>query len=181
MPPATAPLRRTPFDLSVLPPELQAQLQSGQTVTLDDGSVVYPDGTAQGAGDSPDDFATSPEDVPLPPPPPDVVAQMMAELAGGPAPLPSAPVDPFAGRQFDRHFAVRDAGPLLFGDEEASNPMQDALPDPFETPQPARPPLQVNANPLSAANPIAMRKKSMSRPAALPRAPLTRPQLPYSR
>lgn len=54
--PGTMPTRQ-PFDITQLPPEHQAQLAAGYPVTFEDGSVVYPDGTFTGAGDSPNDFA----------------------------------------------------------------------------------------------------------------------------
>lgn len=129
---------------------MQAQLAAGQPLQFEDGSTVYPDGTAEGAGDSPDDFTTSPAatmpgglgdapmgEAPLPPPP---------EAFG------SAPKAAFKGPQFDAHFSRRDAsfpgtpggvggGPL---EDEDLNPMEDPLPDPFEVPEPGR---SVSANP----------------------------------
>lgn len=58
----TSPPRkaRKPVDLGQLPPEMQQRLAAGETVRFEDGSAIYPDGTSEGAGDSPDDYTMPP-------------------------------------------------------------------------------------------------------------------------
>jgi hypothetical protein len=148
--PATMPRKRRAFDLTKLPPEMQSQLAAGQPITFDDGSTVYPDGTAEGAGDSPDDFTMGPATAPPGMsggkgmggmhPMPDGGMMPNAEMGMGmmeEEPLPAPPTNVFEGPQFERHFATRNA-PFAGAEDEGDNPMEEALPDPFETPEPAR-------------------------------------------
>jgi hypothetical protein len=164
-PPATMPRKRKPFNILALPPEMQAQLAGGQPIQFEDGSTVYPDGTAEGAGDSPDDFTSSP------------AASMpggMGDMPMGEPPLPppgddfgTGPKAAFRGPQFDSHFARRDAefpgtpggvggGPL---EDEDLNPMEDPLPDPFEVPEPGR---TIGGNPDLGAKMKSAASESMS-------------------
>lgn len=45
--PGTMPpqMKRQPFDMASMPPEIQQRLMAGETVPFDDGVVLYPDGT----------------------------------------------------------------------------------------------------------------------------------------
>jgi hypothetical protein len=54
-------LSRRPFDMSRLPTAMRSRLDQGETIRFEDGSALYPDGTATGVGDSPDDFAKKKE------------------------------------------------------------------------------------------------------------------------
>lgn len=127
-PPTAPPQMKKRFNPRKLSPEMQAQLAAGQPIQFEDGSAIMPDGSLMSAGDSPDDFGMGAPD-----------GTMVDGDPAGDYPLPAPEADPFAGRQFDRHFAVREAQPSFFGDEaEADNPMQDPLPSPFETPEPAK-------------------------------------------
>ncbi len=100
-------LRRRPVNIANLPPQVQAAMANGQPFTAEDGSVVYPDGTATGAGDSPDDFIS-----PYAAAPP-----QMTNFNPGAQPLPAAApagpapkVSPFADPMYDRYFTVANAG-----------------------------------------------------------------------
>lgn len=142
-PPTTPPAlrRQGPLDLSQLPPEIQQQLAAGQPVTGEDGSIIYPDGTFTGAGDSPDDFEAGAFDFgpggfnasphitggpPTAPPPGGMGGEM------GMAPPPTSPFD---GPQFDRYLATANApfpgtpGGLGGPPPETSNPMGDPVGD----------------------------------------------------
>ncbi len=157
--PATAPRKRKPFNILALPPEMQAQLAAGQPLQFEDGSTVYPDGTAEGAGDSPGDFVGPPgASIPTGMNGMGAMPGGMGDAPMGEAPLPPPPEEfgtgknVFKGPQFDSHFSRRDAsfpgtpggvggGPL---EDEDLNPMEDPLPDPFEVPEPGR---SISANP----------------------------------
>lgn len=136
-PPPAPTLARKPFDLSKLSPEDMARLQNEGSLTFEDGSAIYPDGTYSGAGDSPNDFAGggfAPQSAGLamgglggPPPAPD-------PALGGAAPA----TDPFASPQFDRYFSTANApfpgtpGGVGGGPAAPPNPMLEPL-DPFAT------------------------------------------------
>lgn len=122
-PPTSPPLKRKPANLQNLPPHLRQQLAQGQPITAEDGSVIYPDGTSTGAGDSPDDFAlpqamdygpggfnASPAFVP-----PDA-------QAGYP---PTEPTDPFASPVFNAYNRTVKRG------MPGQPPKQDPLLDPL--------------------------------------------------
>ncbi len=96
-------LRRKPVNMANMPPHVQQSLANGQPYRAEDGSVVYPDGTSTGAGDSPDDFISP------------YAAPQMTNFNPNAAPLPAAAgpvpnVSPFADPMFDRYFAVSGAG-----------------------------------------------------------------------
>lgn len=132
-PPAPT-IARKPFDLSKLPPEMQQRIQAEGSLTAEDGSTIYADGTFTGAGDSPDDFG----------------GYGLAGGTGGGAPVPAlgdagiaggaaaTPAGPFAGPQFDRYFTTANAafpgtpGGVGGGPVKAPNPMLEPT-DPFAT------------------------------------------------
>lgn len=134
--PAAMPpkLKRRPFDLSQLPPEMQQQIMSAGQMTLEDGSTIYADGSATGAGDSPDDFAVYGT--------PNAGTMQGAGFGySGPSAPGAMPEDvqsnPLGGPMFKRYRQTAKAG--MPGQEPANdNPMDDPLPNPFETPAPAR-------------------------------------------
>jgi hypothetical protein len=139
-PPATSPpqVQRRPFDMTRLPPEMQQRLMSGETIAFEDGSTLYPDGTASGAGDSPNDFApgggydmgaggynSSPQ-----------LLGPQALASGGAPPATSPFMDAQSGAmqpQFERYFAAANAGmpgqPAPAEGLAASNPMGDPIGD----------------------------------------------------
>lgn len=129
-PPPAPTVARKPYDLSKLSPEDMARLQQEGSLTFEDGSAIYPDGTYTGAGDSPDDFS-------------DGGVAGGGGTAGPPAPSLGAPAGggpvadgPLAGPQFDRYFTTANAGfpgtPGGVGGGAAPNPMLEPL-DPFAT------------------------------------------------
>lgn len=122
------PLKRRPFDPSLMPPDVQQQLAAGQPVTLEDGSVLYPDGTSTGPGDSPDDFAMPDQGFDYGPGGYGQALGLPQSLAGPAGPPATAPPDlgiggdPGMGRispfhdamgniapQFERFFATANA------------------------------------------------------------------------
>lgn len=129
-PPAPT-IARKPFDLSKLPPEMQQRIQAEGSLTAEDGSTIYADGTFTGAGDSANDFGS------------------MAGAMGG-APVPAlgaeaglvadagASTSPLAGPQFERYFTTANAafpgtpGGVGGGPAKAPNPMLEPT-DPFAT------------------------------------------------
>lgn len=125
-PPPT--IARKPFDLSKLSQQDMARLQAEGSLTFEDGSAIYPDGTYSGAGDSPNDFTGG------------GFAPQSPSLAGPPDPaLGAAPgmvADPFAGAQFDRYFTTANAPfpgtPGGVGGGAPPNPMLEPT-DPFAT------------------------------------------------
>lgn len=134
-PPPAPTLARKPFDLSKLSPEDMARLQNEGSLTFEDGSAIYPDGTYSGAGDSPNDFAGGLGMGGAP---------QAAGMAGSPAPAlgvnggEGLVADPFAGPQFDRYFNTANApfpgtpGGVGGGPAAPPNPMLEPL-DPFAT------------------------------------------------
>lgn len=151
--PGTTPpqLKRRPFDLSGLPPQMQQAIMTNGQLTLDDGSVIYADGTATGAGDSPDDYDLGPGGFNGSP-----QFGGPAALGGGgyPGVAPAAPTDPFASAQFDRYFGVANAGfpgqpggigggPAPAEGPAAMNPMGDPMGDPFAVEAQQRPGVQL--------------------------------------
>jgi hypothetical protein len=137
MPPAPAPtLARKPFDLSMLPPEIQARIAAEGQYTAEDGSTIYADGTYTGAGDSPGDYgmqdpmvgggyAQNPNFMGAP-----------APTLGAPEDPALAPADPFMGPQFDRYFTTANAGfpgtpGGVGGGPLNNNPRMEPMLDPF--------------------------------------------------
>jgi hypothetical protein len=148
MMPGTMPpnLKRKPFDLSTLPPEMQQAIMSNGQITLEDGSAIYADGTATGAGDSPDDFGFGMPNA-------GAMNVSYGGYGGGegmaPGTMPEAPMaeeprNPLGGPMFQRYRQTAKApmpgtpGGLGGAPAEEGNPMEEAFPNPFETPEPAR-------------------------------------------
>lgn len=125
-PTSPPPLKRKPVNLQNLPPQVQAALAQGQPYTAEDGSVIYPDGTSTGAGDSPDDFALG-QAVDYGP-----GGFNSSPMLGGPGAqggypptAPPAPADPFASPVFDAFNKTMKRG------MPGQPPKQDGLTDPL--------------------------------------------------
>jgi hypothetical protein len=148
MMPGTMPpkLKRKPIDLSILPPEMQQAIMQNGQITLEDGSAIYADGTATGAGDSPDDFGFGMPNA-------GAMNVSYGGYGGGeqaaPGTMPEAPMaeeprNPLAGPMFQRYRQTAKApmpgtpGGLGGAPAEEGNPMEEPFPNPFETPEPAR-------------------------------------------
>ncbi len=119
-------LRRRPVNIANLPPHIQQSLANGQPFVGEDGSTVYPDGTATGAGDSPDDFVS-----PYP-------APQMTNYNPNAMPLASAPVaapdvSPLANPMFDRYNKVARQG--MPGQPPKQDPMAALMGQPDVAPQ----------------------------------------------
>ncbi len=152
-------LAKKKIDITQLPPEMQAQLASGKPITHEDGSVIYPDGTASGAGDSPDDYAPGFAAGP---------AAGNAILAGEPAPVVDAapvaaePANPLAGPMFRPYRQRANAafpgtpGGVGGGPVAPPNPLVADAPAPALDAAPSVQ-IQINPNPNSAANGATMR------------------------
>lgn len=106
-----------------LPPQMQAQLAQGQPVTYEDGSVVYPDGTSTGAGDSPDDFAM-PQAMDYGPGGFNASPAFVTPDATAGYP-PTEPVDPFASPVFNAYNKTVKRG--MPGQPPKQDPMMDPL------------------------------------------------------
>ncbi len=135
--------KRRPFDPAMVPPQAQAALASGQPFPMEDGSVFYPDGTFEGAGDSPDDWEM-PQGM-------DYGAggynagmagggAMMGGgdplMAGAPSPMMGGGpfTDPMTGaiaEPFTRHFATRNAPMPGTPGGVGGGPLVDPMADPF--------------------------------------------------
>lgn len=155
-PPTSPPQKaRRPINLANLPPQIQQQLAQGQPWQAEDGSVIYPDGTAEGAGDSPDDFvgggmAAQGYDM-----------QPGAWGANPPTSPQAAPADPLANPVFDRYkTTVANAAPWqnppTAPDQVIGNPLgEPGFPDPLgdlTAQQDTRQPITIN-NGAQAAEP----------------------------
>lgn len=166
-PPTAAPMKkRQPFDLTKLPPEMQQRIAAEGSITFEDGSAVYADGTATGAGDSAGDYAmdgamsgfdmgsggwTS-------------APQFSGPPTAAPESMTDEPGNPLGGPLFRRYRQTANApfpgtpggvggGPVDDG-MMGGNPMGDALPNPFETAEVAESPTaHVPALPPSASPP----------------------------
>lgn len=124
--PGTAPStkKRTPFDLSALPPEMQQQLVNGQSVSLDDGSVLYPDGTMD-SGVLTGGYDMGPGGWNKPP--------ELGGVGSFPGTADTTPGDPLAGPLFRRYRQTVAAGMpgQAPADTGLAQPALDVLPPPF--------------------------------------------------